>query len=403
MLNNVLSCSTLDCTGCGACSAACPTKAISITLNIDGFFSPTIDSLRCIGCGLCQRVCYRFETTETLPSFANGRVIGCHSSNPKTHASTTSGGIGHELACWGIEHGYKVFGTTYDYNTNEATSIIVNTTKELDQLKGSKYIQAYTQEAIRQLIDIASNNPSQRFLCIGTPCQIFGLRKLMTLKGLTNEVIYVDLFCHGVPSYLVWKPYIHRLSKCLGDIHSVNFRYKGNGWHQYSIRVAGNRGSYTRVAYADSFYRYFFDNVALNTSCFRCSLRKRQTAADIRIGDFLGAQFEHREDGISAVVRATERGRKIIDKLAASGRITICGSYDAEAALQAQSIGDYTTRELRDEVIERLREGDIMATQCWYFKQLTPKAKLRSMLKRMAAKLPLRMVIALRRASRSMR
>lgn len=400
MQNSILSHSTLECTGCGACSAVCHKAAISIRLNDEGFFAPSVDMSRCVDCGACKGVCYRFQSTASYATISEQRVIGCHSSNPDTHKTTTSGGIGYEIAKWGIENGYKVFGTIYNYERDEAESVIVSSVLELESIKGSKYIQGDTSAALRKFVDIASSDPKQGFIFFGTPCQIFGARELVRVKRFANDIIFVDLFCHGVPSYLVWNPYVKEHRERLGKISNLNFRYKGNGWHQYSIKVIGERGEYTGMAYKDTFYRYFFDNVALNASCFTCSLRKQHTAADLRLGDFLGPQFEHREDGISAVLVASQRGADIMAELAKRDVVTICGNYDASVALCAQSTEDYGRRSLRDGVLTHLKAGNIKESQRWYFRQLPLKTRLRSLAKRCAALMPIGVIIALRRLSR---
>ena len=403
MHKNVTYPSSLACTGCGACSAACGVSAISLTINNEGFYSPTIDTAKCVECGACQRVCYKYADLDMLPTLGDQACYATCSSDTTTHATTTSGGFAYELSKWGIEKGYAVMGVVYDYGSDRAQTVIVDDIAGLEQLKGSKYIQSYTEGAFHNFIERAMRSPSQRFICIGTPCQIFGLRRLAKSKQLKNEILYVDLFCHGVPSYLVWWPYIKQQRERLGELRCVNFRYKGNGWHQYSMRIDGERGTYCNYAYNDTFYRYFFDNVALNTSCYTCKLRQRRAPSDIRIGDFLGRAYEEREDGISAAVAVTSKGANIIAELANNQRINIIGKHPVEECLKSQSIADYSGIELRNCVVARLTDGDIEDTKRWYVKQFSLKHRTYLRLKSLATLLPQRWIIALRRALRATR
>ena len=401
MHKNVTSPSSNACTGCGACSAACGVGAISLTVNNEGFYSPSINTTKCLDCGACQRVCYKYADLATLPTLGDQACYATYSSDTATHATTTSGGFAYELSKWGIENGFAVMGVIYDYTNDIARTIIIDDITGIEQFKGSKYIQSYTEEGLHNFIERAIHNPSQRFICIGTPCQIFGLRRLVETKRLKNEILYVDLFCHGVPSYLVWWPYIKQQQERLGKIRTINFRYKGNGWHQYSIRIDGEHGTYCNYAYNDTFYRYFFDNVALNTSCYTCKLRQRRAPSDIRIGDFLGRAYEEREEGISAAVAVTPKGVNIITELANNQRINIIGTHTVEECLKSQSTDDYNGIELRDCVVSQLTEGKIEATKMWYVKQFSLKRRVYLHLKSLATFLPKRMLIVLRRAYRA--
>lgn len=55
-------CSTLfkdkeDCCGCAACVAVCPVRALTMIIDKEGFFYPTICMDKCIKCHQCVRVC----------------------------------------------------------------------------------------------------------------------------------------------------------------------------------------------------------------------------------------------------------------------------------------------------------------------------------------------------------
>ena len=45
------------CFGCGVCASSCAKKAISITLNAGGFYTPIVEGSKCVNCGLCTKHC----------------------------------------------------------------------------------------------------------------------------------------------------------------------------------------------------------------------------------------------------------------------------------------------------------------------------------------------------------
>jgi ferredoxin len=51
-----------NCTGCGTCVPACPTRALSLASEHPGGLgrkSVTVDAARCTGCGICLPACPR--------------------------------------------------------------------------------------------------------------------------------------------------------------------------------------------------------------------------------------------------------------------------------------------------------------------------------------------------------
>lgn len=45
-----------SCYGCGACFNVCPTGAVSMEENAEGFLEPVVDAEKCISCGRCSMI-----------------------------------------------------------------------------------------------------------------------------------------------------------------------------------------------------------------------------------------------------------------------------------------------------------------------------------------------------------
>ncbi|MBQ3234671.1 MAG: 4Fe-4S binding protein [Clostridia bacterium] len=53
-----------DCSGCSACYAVCPKRAIKMVSDNEGFLYPQIDEKLCVNCKLCANICPFKENTQ---------------------------------------------------------------------------------------------------------------------------------------------------------------------------------------------------------------------------------------------------------------------------------------------------------------------------------------------------
>ncbi len=290
-----------NCTGCGGCSKICPVSAIKIIRNKNGFFSPSIND-KCVDCGLCVKVCYK-SFDEKGWNIEESKGYLAYSLNEDVRYRASSGGIGEELCKFALENGYEVCGVIYDYEKNMAKHIITNKLENIEKIVGSKYIPSYTEDAFKSL------DVTKKYIIIGTPCQIYSIRKFMQYKKI-NDWILVDFFCHGSPSLNLWDKYLEMIEAKEGieKINNVNFRDKVIGWHKFSMTIEGNNKKYSSILNDDYFMNCFLKNVDLQEACYTCKLRFNKIYSDIRLGDFWGPKCSRDEKGISIVLTNTELG-----------------------------------------------------------------------------------------------
>lgn len=323
---NILS--VYDCYGCGVCAVACPKKIISIRLNKDGFYQPYIDEVSlCVNCSICLDVCsYSHENL----SVANKPLISyaAWSKDSSVRRKCSSGGIGFEIGRSLIQKGYKVCGVKYDVDKMRAEHYVATTVEELIPSIGSKYIQSYTVDGLGMI------NKKEKYLVTGTPCQMDSFRRYIQKYRCEDNFILMDFFCHSVPSMHIWYNYVRWAEQKVGKLTYVSWRNKFTGWHDsWAMSIDGERtgskinwhDSYnllmrekkgflnSKLSKGDMFYRLFLGDFYCNPACRKqCKFKYDKSSADIRIGDLWGATYRSDEDGVSALVAFTEKGKNIL-------------------------------------------------------------------------------------------
>ena len=307
-----------ECTSCSMCSAVCPVDAISIHLDADGFYRPIVND-KCIDCGLCTKVCYKFDDKISMTDDSQLSQYDLYGASVKDSLilkHTTSGGVADVLAKSLISQGYSCIGVIYDTESNTAKTRIAHDIAKTDAFKGSKYIQSYSEQAFKQLVHGLKTNDKSKYAIFGLPCQIYAINRYLTIRGLRDRCILIDLYCHGCPSINVWKKYIEHTLQSSGGrkISSAVFRSKIRGWGAgfYTvITIDGITSPIISKPGKDLFFELFFSNTILNASCSDCKLRSTLKYTDIRLGDFWGKTYIDNNTGVSAVSIVSPKGNDV--------------------------------------------------------------------------------------------
>lgn len=338
-----------DCCGCAACVQICPKSCIRFDEDEQGFRYPLIDKSICVDCGLCEKVCpvlNQFESKQPL------KVFAAKNPDDQVRLKSSSGGIFTMLAEYIINHGGVVFGARFDEQW-EVEHAYTETIEGLEQFRGSKYVQSRVGITYKQAKDFL--NAGRKVLYTGTPCQIAGLKKFL-IKEYDN-LLTLEIVCHGVPSPLVWRDYLDYkrtaymestpsfLNKPL-IITDISFRDKTHGWKQYGFKICYTAHSVNENTISeldnkvnceisafteDIFMKGFLKNLYLRPSCHYCPANKGKSGADISLADYWGIQLIHPglddNKGVGLVLINTLKGVEYYNSISAE-IISIASSYD---------------------------------------------------------------------------
>lgn len=304
------------CTGCQLCYNVCDFDAIHIELSSEGFYVPRINFGKCSNCGKCFKYCPIENEFSDYNETIN--VYAAKSNDEEIRMKSSSGGIFSELAKEILKQHGIVFGAAFNEN-NRLIHIDIDSKKDLTNLRGSKYLQSDINLSYKKVKNYLADGKKVMF--VGTPCQASALRNY--IRGNDNLLI-VDLVCHGVPSIKVFEKYLKYIFND-EKIKNIYFRDKQEeGWKNYYINLVGEESNFKKSHRKDPFLYGFLKNLYLNKICYNCPFSKIPRVSDITLGDFWGVNQELDDNkGTSLVIVNSNKGQQIIDALILNKKISV--------------------------------------------------------------------------------
>ena len=306
----------------------------------EGFLYPKVDTQVCVDCGMCEKVCPVINQSEERKPLGAFAAVN---PNEQIRRESSSGGIFTMLANKTIAKGGVVFGVKFNKDWMPEFGY-AETMEDIAPFRGSKYVQAIVGNAYKKAEEFLK--AGRDVLFSGTSCQIAGLKKF--LRKDYENLLTVDIICHGVPSPKVWNMYLEetcsKLMKTRTDgknsvvsakggeykscIEAISFRSKINGWKKFSFLLKLNfptcDGKNTDVFLIENvqkniYLRAFLSDMILRPSCYCCPAKAGKSGSDLTLADYWGIYTlvpELDDDkGVSAITANTVRGEAFLKEL----------------------------------------------------------------------------------------
>lgn len=199
--------------------------------------------------------------------------------NDQVRSNSRSGGVFTALSDYYLDMHGAVYGCIM---SEEKTALHFRATTKEDRnlMRGSKYVESRLGDTFKNVKEDLERGLPVVFS--GTSCQVAGLK--MFLGRDYNNLLLVDILCHGVPSPTVWKKYLQWRVKKYGKCVDVNFRNKNDfGWadHVETLIFRNGKKVNSRV-----YTTLFYSHLALRPSCYKCPYKTVLHPGDITIADY---------------------------------------------------------------------------------------------------------------------
>ena len=161
----------------------------------------------------------------------------------------------------------------------------------------------------------------------GTPCQIAGLKQY--LKKDYENLLTVDIICHGVPSKRFFQSFMEDYGKKLGGtITEFYFRDKSKGQGMITRSVYKNKnGERQEKVIAGNLLSYvnlFLRSFTYRKNCYSCPFASEKRVGDLTLGDFWGFHEEYPSydekqglsngKGVSCILVNTNQGKVALEQ-----------------------------------------------------------------------------------------
>ncbi len=245
---------------------------------------------------------------------------------------SSSGGVWYHFATDAFSKGWIVYGAVLA--EGHVFHKRITKFEEIKDTQGSKYVQSNLGNVYREVIDDLNSN--KRVLFSGTPCQIGGLKKIVEMKTLSMDNLYlIDIICHGVPSPRLFYDYwVYIEQSYEAKIKKYRFRDKYIAkWRDCKETIAIN----DKIVPADDWAKLYYSHEIIRPCCFNCPYTSLKRNSDVTLGDFWGIEntnlFIKDEMGVSLVIVNSKKGQKLINNL---GDLVVTQKSDISYARQPQ-------------------------------------------------------------------
>lgn len=306
------------CCGCTACKNICPAQCIEMKEDFEGFLYPEIDQIQCLNCGLCEKVCPVVNPPKVYTDEIQAYAIRVKQDN--VLKNSTSGGFITPLAEWILNQEGVLCASTYlqDFSVSH---IIIDKDKmedELPRIRGSKYVQSNLKQCYSEVRDYLKQGRKVCF--VGTTCQVNGLKAFL-MKEYEN-LITVDLVCHGSPSPKLWRKYLDEMQDKYGaKVVDAAFRNKTYGYHSHTMRLNFENGKvYFGSGRIDAMMKSFMSEIVSRPICYQCPFKTFDRCSDFTVFDCWHAEkvvqgLKDDDKGFTNLFIRSDKGRILFEEI----------------------------------------------------------------------------------------
>lgn len=339
------------CTGCGICEGACPSKAISTVVR-EGRFLPQINEGLCKndkGCHRCydscpgigidlKRIAYEnFSEKHIKDDKMVGRYLQCYTGYSNDHEiryHAASGGMVSQFLIWLLKHKHidgAVVTRFEKENPLLVKSYIATTFEEIFWGRSSKYAPVSLNQAAQDI----KAAPGNRYVVVGLPCHIEGMRKLMAIdKRLREKIVGLfAIYCSsGRTFYLTEHVFKYRN---INKEELTYFAYRDEGClgslvakQRRGIRLTESESetsiSKEDVVYKERYQSYYHPlrSFFIPRRCLFC-IDHYGELGDVCFGDIHIEPYIQDKVGVNSLIVRTHYWKELLEQCKTDGAITL--------------------------------------------------------------------------------
>lgn len=245
------------------------------------------------------------------------KVYAAYANDKNIRLASSSGAMFSLLANKILSEGGVVYGVRMADDCYKAEYARVDSIDGLSVLRGSKYLQAKLGDTYKNVKKDLQEGVSVLFT--GTGCYVNGLKTFLGREY--DNLMCMDIVCHGTPSPKLWKEYVeYREKQNNSKMIYASFRNKDkHDWNGFEMKeIDENHNEMWISRHIDPYFTMFVKNICLRPSCFSCTA-KYYKLSDITVADFWGIDSVAPEMndnlGVSLVITRTNKGQLIFDSV----------------------------------------------------------------------------------------